>query len=982
MIQSVATAKRRFDVAAIEADLRGSVRGDVMTDVFSRGIHATDASHYQIMPTCVVVPLDEADCVAAVKVAQKYGLPVTARGAGTSLSGQTHGVGMVLDVSKHMDQVLEVNTGERWARVQPGVVRDRLNAQLKPEGLHFAPDPATGSRATVGGIIGNNSSGTRSILYGKAQENLLACRVLLSDGTVLDLDGCDWDRWCEKSARGDREGEIYAAVGRIIEANRDEIEARFPKVMRKVGGYNLDAFLSDPAEEGWNLSNLIVGSEGTLGVLLEAKIKLVENPKATALCVVHFEELLPSLTSLPEMLKHGPSAVELLDHFVIDEALRNPATKHLCHFIEGHPKAVQIVEFYGEDQADAAARAEAFAQAMKEAGVGFAQAVRRDPKEIAEAWDVRKLGLGLISNTPGPRKALDFVDDACIPVHHLAEYVERLLKVCEEEGTQAAVYAHASVGVLHIKPLIDLHYEEEQARMKRIAWAAFEMCKEYGGSWSGEHGDGLVRGEFVRPFFGDRVYSAFEEVKRVFDPDWLMNPNKVLDAPAMTEHLRYGEDYSLDVIRETEAKTNYHYRDQGGFALAVEQCNGVGACRKVGSGTMCPSYMATKDEEASTRGRANALRMAMSGQLGPEAMTDERMKEVLSLCLACKACKTECPNSVDMAKMKSDVLQMMHDKHGLPLGYRLMGDSPTAAKLVCGPLAPVVNFVQGLSPFKWLLEKLAGIDARRPTPKFASWSLQGWFKKRGERGQRATLGEVVLFDDTYASYFEPSQGKAAVGLLEACGYRVTLARAGCCQRPRLSKGMVRAAKRDGEKTLRNLLPYAEQGLPILCLEPSCASSLSDDLPDLIDDVELGKKVSPRVMMIDQFLAAEAEAGRLPVRLKAKFDKLLLHGHCHQKAIHGTKGMHTLLERAGDVSFSEVDSGCCGMAGSFGYEEYKVSEDVYRQRLGPAVEGRDAGTEVVACGMSCRHQISDFSGVKAHHWVEVMEVEPLDETKGS
>ncbi|MEQ9453537.1 MAG: FAD-linked oxidase C-terminal domain-containing protein [Phycisphaeraceae bacterium] len=975
MIQPAATTHRTFDLPAIERDLQAVTRGEVMTDIVSRGIHATDASHYQIMPTCVVVPVDEADCVAAVQVAAKHGLPVTARGAGTSLSGQTHGVGMVLDVSKHMDRVLEVNAEERWARVQPGVVRDRLNAELKSAGLHFAPDPATGSRATVGGIIGNNSSGTRSILYGKAQENLIGCRVLLSDGTVLDLDACDWDRWSAKSQQDDREGAIYRRVGQIIESNKQEIAARFPKVMRKVGGYNLDAFLSDPATMPWNLSDLIVGSEGTLGVLLEAKIKLVENPKATALCVVHFDELLPALTGLPAMLEHGPSAVELLDHYVIDQAMVNPATKDLCHFMEGHPKAVQIVEFYGMDKEDASQKAERFAEDMKSKGIGFAQAVRRDPKEIAEAWDVRKLGLGLISNTPGPRKALDFVDDACIPVEHLPAYVERLLKVCEEHGTSAAVYAHASVGVLHIKPLIDLHHEEEQQKMRAIAWAAFEMCKEYGGSWSGEHGDGLVRGEFVRPFFGDQIYHAFEEVKSLFDPAWLMNPNKILDAPSMTEHLRYGKEYRLDVIRETESKTNYHYRDQGGFAHAVEQCNGVGACRKVGSGTMCPSYMATKDEEASTRGRANALRMAMSGQLGVDAMTGERMKEVLELCLACKACKTECPNAVDMAKMKSDVLQMMHDQHGLPVGYRLMGDSPTAARLVCGPLAPVVNFVQGLTPFKWVLEKAAGIDSRRPLPKFASWSLQGWFRKRSRPASGTEKTEVVLFDDTYASYFEPSVGKAAVELLEACGYRVTLARAGCCQRPRLSKGMVRAAKRDGEKTLRNLDGYAKRTLPILCLEPSCASSLSDDLPDLIDDVELGQRVAPQVMMIDAFLAQEAEAGRLPARLKSRFDKLLIHGHCHQKALQSTAGMKSLLELAGGVSFHEVDSGCCGMAGSFGYEQYKVSKDVYDQRLGPAVEqSKTAGETVVACGFSCRHQVSDFGGVKAKHWVEVMAAE--------
>ena len=725
------------------------LRGEVHFDRMSCGLHATDASHYQMMPACVAVPRDEADCIAAVAAAGRSGVPITPRGGATSLSGQTFGPGLVLDVSKYMDQVLEVNVGQRWARVQPGVIRDLLNAQLAPHRLHFAPDPATGNRATVGGMIGNNASGTRSIVYGKTIDHVLSCRVVLADGTVMDLEPAGDDQWRRRSEGSTRAAEIYRGVSAIIAANRDEILARYPKVMRHVSGYNLDEFVDGAGYTGpiggrnldgprtWNLSNLIVGSEGTLACVLEAKLRLTPLPAATALAIVQFDDELASLRHVPEILAHPVSTVELLDELVIRESLVNATTRRLATFFEGQPKAVLIVEVFGSDAADAQRRIQDVVADLKSKGIGYAWPVRTDKQGQADVWSVRKLGLGLISNVPGPVKGQAFVEDACVPVEVLAEYIERLQGICRELDVPTTMYAHASVGVIHFRPRLDLHLPEHRRKMVEIANRAFELVCQYGGVFAGEHGDGLVRGEFIPRYYGPQLYEAFRQIKGLFDPGNVMNPGKIVDTPSMTSHLRYGDAYRPEAV-----PTLFHYREQDGFQRAVEQCNGVGACRKLDAGTMCPSFMATRDEEASTRGRANALRLAMSGQLGDDALASDRMKQVLDLCLACKACKSECPNAVDMARLKSEVLQMHHDRHGVPLGYRLIGDMPQMARWLAGPLAHVVNFVARLPGYGWLLEKMAGIDRRRAMPPFATRTLAQLLRARRGRARFQGWGRI------------------------------------------------------------------------------------------------------------------------------------------------------------------------------------------------------------------------------------------------
>ncbi len=963
----------------LEDILRSRVRGDNYFDEMSRGIHATDASHYQMMPTCVVVPRDEADCIEAVKIAAEFKLAITPRGGATSLSGQTFGEGMVIDVSKYMDNVFEVNADERWARVQPGVIRDVLNIELADSGLFFAPDPATGNRATIGGMIGNNSSGTRSVAYGKTIDHVISCRIVLTDGTVMELEGVDDDEWARRSSGTSREAALYRGVKTVIDDNHDEVLARYPKVMRRVSGYNLDEFVDGAGYTGpiggrsldghrtWNLSNLVVGSEGTLAFLLEAKVRLVPLPGAKALMVVHFEDEIESLRHVPAILEHEPSAVELLDDIVMSEALVNPSTRHMANFVEGRPRAVLIVEVSDVGAADAKRRIQSLAEALKQERIGYAWPILTDTQAQANVWAVRKLGLGLISNVKGPVKGQAFVEDACIPVEHLADYSERLLAICRELGLSISMYAHASVGVIHFRPMLDLHLDDQREKMVQIAEKAFEMVCEYGGIFAGEHGDGVVRGKFIPRFYGPTLYDAFRELKRLFDPDNLMNPGKVVETPSMVSHLRYGARYHAAAV-----ETLFHYREQGGFQLAVEQCNGVGACRKLDEGTMCPSYMATRDEEATTRGRANAMRLAMSGQLGGDALSSDRMKEVLDLCLACKSCKTECPNAVDMSRLKSEVLQMHHDKHGVPPGYWLIGGMPAMARLIAGPLAYLVNAVSKLPGYGWFMEKVAGMDRRRPQPPFATRPLASLLRARNAVSQAVGVdsGKVVLFNDTYASYMEPRVGLSSVELLEGCGYEVIMANAGCCQRPRLSKGLVRAAKRDGTRTMQKLDVYAKQGLSILCLEPSCASALADDLPDLVDDAAMGQRVAACIKMIDVFLEEEVAAGKI-APLTMDPGSYALHGHCHQKAEFGTAAIHNHFARVGDADCEEVDSGCCGMAGSFGYEHYELSQAVGEDRLFPAVrEAVREGKTILACGISCRHQLHDILDVKAKHWVEI------------
>jgi Fe-S oxidoreductase len=796
----------------------------------------------------------------------------------------------------------------------------------------------------------------------------MEAKVLLTDGTTMvfkELSAADYH---EKTKEKTREGEIYSNLQQIIEQHREEIKQRFPKVMRRVGGYNLDEFVYT---DRWNLAKVITGSEGTLAVTLELKLNLEPLPKFKSVAVVHFAELLEAIRAVEPMLPFRPSAIEILDQVVLRLSAENLTTQRLCHFIDGDPAAILIVEFYGDTLESVLERPKQMIAVLQQLNLGYAYPYFPAGKEYDDVWTLRKKGLGLMMGIKGEKKALSFIEDAAIPTAVLPEYIDKVLKICAKHNTDVSMYAHASVGVIHVQPLLDLRDEQDIINLKNITDETFDLVVEYGGSWSGEHGDGLVRSAYNERFFGPALYQAFRDVKRLFDPENLMNPGKIVDSQTIEKNLRYGIEY-----RDSEVKSTFHYRSENSFRESVHMCTGVGECRKMLGGTMCPSFKATRDEEHSTRGRANALRLAMSGQLDSKGLASERLHQVLDLCLSCKACKAECPSNVDMAKMKSDVLQIYYDEHGVKLRDRLVRDSSKTASHFSGFLSPLINSVQQAKWFRSAMEKIAGFDKRRVLPEYAREPFYKWFEKKSKDQLTNPSKKVVLFADTYLNFHEPNVGIGAVELLNSCGYEVVLANVGCCQRPRISHGFLREAKAEGTKTAEALRRFMDEGLKIVVCEPSCASALNDDLPDLIDDEPLAASLRANVVMIDKFLENESSSGRLGVEFESIAGNILIHGHCHQKSLYGTEGMSRLLDSSSHT-VKEIPSGCCGMAGSFGYESehYALSQKIGESILFPAVKSMKANTTLVANGFSCRHQIHHFTGVKPKHWVEVIRAKP-------
>lgn len=951
--------------AELERRLRASVRGEVRFDARARALYATDASPYRMAPVGIVVPLDEADVKAAVKAAHELKVPVLPRGGGTSLAGQTVAAALVIDFSKHLTGLLELNVSERWVRVQPGLVRDQLNAKLAQHRLQFTPDVATTDRANVGGMVANNSAGTRSIKYGKSVDQVIGLRVLLVDGTELELGPLSGAALDAKLAAPGREGDLYRAVRGLVESHAGEIAARYPKVMRRVGGYNLDE-LTEAGGEGqrpFNLAKVVSGSEGTLAVILELKLALHPVPARRLVSMVHFDSLTKAFQAVQHINRHGPSAVEIIDRDLILLGRENPAMAPHMRWVVGDPEAVLLVEFDGADLAECKAALARMEADPAVTALCYGSYVAEDPAEQKEIADFRRDGLGIYATMPGADKPTPSIEDAAIPVEHLHEYIPEVIEVCKKHGTRAVFYAHASVGVIHVRPLLDLKSPVGVEQYRGISEDVFELVVKYGGSWSGEHGDGLIRSYQNRRLFGDELYQAFKDLKHAFDPDGLMNPGKIVDAPAMTENLRYGADYpSVDV------PTIFDFSSQGGFLGAVEACTGVGACRKVGAGTMCPSYMGTRDEDNSTRGRANVLREALTGGL-PGGMTSKDVYEVLDLCLECKACKSECPSRVDMAKIKYEWLQHYYDEHGTPLSARAMGNVGRVAPLAQA-LAPIANFFLPMRPVRWLLEKTVGVDERRVLPRYAPQRFDAWFRRRPQPAP-GRLGQVALFADTWTMFNQPEVGRAAVAVLERIGYEVELVPYGCCGRPQISKGLAREAQRMARENVKTLHAYVERGVPVVGLEPSCVAAFTDDYPDLAPGPET-TAVAKNVRMLEEFLAKEWTKGRFkPEEVFTKgAGSVQFHGHCQQKSVLpvSASASRTVLEWVSS-EVKVLDAGCCGMAGSFGYAHHDLSMTIGEQRLFPAV--REHGGATAAPGFSCRHQIVDGTGKGAAHPIEVL-----------
>ena len=937
---------------------------EIKSDDLSLGLYATDASLYQIQPLAVAIPTCEADLINIVQITNKYNIAVLPRGSATSLAGQTTNQALIIDFTKYFDKMLDINAKEQFAIVHPGVVRDQLNTAVKDLGLHFAPDPATTSRATIGGMIANNSSGTKSIKYGKTIDHVLGLKVLLMDGTILHLGELSPDQYEAKCKQTDREGEIYRSFRKIIFEHSIAIETAYPKVMRRVNGYPLDEFIHT---NRWNLAKIFAGSEGSLGIILQAKVNLEPIPKYKAAFTVHYDDRMAAIREVNKMIAFDPAAIEMLDFNVFEQSVKNNMTKSLHQrLITGVPQATLSVEFFCLSQDELDQRIAEFTDWLKNNSAAYAYPILRTAAELDDSWALRKNGLGLLMGDPAGRKPIPFIEDQAIPLEHLADYIQEVLDLCKKYGVETILYAHASVGVLHVRPSLDMTSQSDIDLMKIISDDVFHLVKKYKGAWSGEHGDGRNRGPRLKDFFGDEVYQCLKDVKAIFDPKYLLNPGVIIDVPPMDQHLRYGADYSDNTYDFV-----YKYRKDHSFGALVHNCSGVGACRNHVGGTMCPSFKATSNEADSTRGRANALRLAISGQLGFDGLTDPKVLDTLDLCLSCKACKSECPSNVDMAKLKSEVLQKKFDEGKITLREKAINANVDMVSKIAGWKAPFVNFVQGTSIFKYVAEKVLKVDRRRTLPSYTTETLESWYKKHYK--SQGNTQKVALFADTYINYHEPQVGKAAIKLLTDCGYNVVLASVGCCQRPRISNGFLKEAKTEGTAVAEKLLPYIKQGMKIVVCEPSCTSALIDDLPDLIEDINLSNALKSNVMAMDVFLADALASGQLKGKFVAKADHILLHGHCHQKASFGTSGMKDIYQ-TGTAKCNEPDSGCCGMAGSFGYEveHYDVSKKISELVLIPAIKAAGNETLVVANGFSCRHQIHDFAGKKAVHWVESVE----------
>jgi FAD/FMN-containing dehydrogenase/Fe-S oxidoreductase len=944
-----------------EAELQKHVDGEVRFDRTSRLLYSTDASIYQIEPVGVVLPRHRGDAQAVIEVARRLGLTILPRGGGTSLAGQAVGRSIVMDFSRYMNQVLEVNQDELWCRVQPGVVQDELNAHVRDMGLQFGPDTSTSNRATLGGMIGNNSSGAHSLTYGKTLDHVLELTVLLSDGSEAVLRDLTAEQLARKSQEDSIEGRACREVAALAQRHKDEISARFPKIMRRVSGYNLDEFIKP---QPFNLSRMIVGSEGTLATVVEAKMRLVPKPKWTAMDVIHFHDDIEALECAQLVLQTAPYAMESTDKMVLNLARGNIEQSRKLGFVQGTPDSLLMVEYAGDTQEEVRDRVLKLEELRKRERIGYAATQAFKPEEVKAIWGVRKAGLGLLLGIKGDKKPIAFVEDTAVAPERLPEFIRRFREIVSRHDTVAGYYGHCSVGCMHIRPLINLKEPGETAKMVSIANAVSDLVLEFNGALSGEHGDGLARSHFNEKLFGPVLYDAFRRIKRVFDPHNIMNPGKIVEAPAMTESLKIGPGYQT-----WQPDTRLDFTGQGGFARAVEMCSGMAECRKKLEGTMCPSYMVTLDEEHSTRGRANALRAVLSGKLPHEEFTGKRLHAVMDLCLECKACKAECPSNVDMAKLKYEFLDHYHRANGLPLRNRIFGAIDRINR-AGSRLAPFSNWLANTSANRWLLERCAGIDRRRPLPAFAAKTFEGWFNDHTFEGS-GEAGEVVLFQDTFNNFNTPSVAIAATRLLERNGYRVRLAAKRCCGRPMISKGMLAQAKENALWNVQQLISFADKGIPIVGLEPSCLLTLRDEYPELLRTEE-ARTVGKGSYLLEEFLTGEIAARSLELGRPGSGRKLLFHGHCHQKALVGTAPSVNLLKTAG-FEVSEIDSGCCGMAGSFGFERehYDLSVKIGSRRLVPAIKSAPREVEIAAPGISCRQQIAHLTGRQAKHPAELL-----------
>jgi FAD/FMN-containing dehydrogenase/Fe-S oxidoreductase len=955
------------DAPDLERRLRGALEGGVRFDAYSRHLYAQDASAYAIEPIGVCFPRHADDVAAAIALCAELGVPVLPRGGGTSLAGQCVARALVLDLSRHMRAIVDIDMGARRARVQPGVIQEELNRTAGKLGLQFGPNTSTANRATLGGMIGNNSAGSQSIKYGMTIDAVERLDVVLSDATRARLEAVSEDERAARAAAGTLEAALYRDLPGVVERHRDALRG-YPRHWRQAGGYRLDRIVS--GDGVFNPAKVVVGSEGTLATVVEAEVALVPVAKNRVMAVGHFESTAEAIAATGDAMEQDATSVELLDRFILDLSRRKLEFRSLGDILEGDPDALLFVELEGDDEDEVIARLDALVAAWSEHGHGYHTLRATDPAARAAVLEVRKSGLGLLmAASRGSRRPLAFIEDTAVPPEKLNDYVADFKAILDARDLTAGFYGHCSVGCLHIRPFVDLRAADGIAVMREVADEIAELVLRYGGVNASEHGDGLVRSPFNRRMFGDELYEAMREVKRLFDPRGLLNPGKIVDAAPLTENLR---DPALPPA--PPLVTTLHFDGAEGMRTAADRCMNIGLCRKTQTGVMCPSYMATLEEDHATRGRANALVRALSQPDPHAALGDERLHEILDLCLECKACKRECPLDVDMASLKSEFLSHYQEIHGTPLRSRAFG----AIRLLNragAALAPVSNLAPRLPGARALLERTLGIARERPLPRFERETLLRWDAHRERRATEAPRGDVILLADSFTTFTEPAIGRAAVELLERAGWRVRLQSAGCCGRASLSKGLLDQAQRMARAMVDRLADEARRGTPIVGVEPSCLLTLRDEYLALLPGDARAEAVAEQARLVADLLVDAIDAGDLALRADSApaGKRIVFHGHCHEKAGVGTEASRALLERIPGAEVVELDAGCCGMAGSFGFEaeHYEISRAVGELRLFPALREEPADTVVAATGVSCRQQIGHFAGRAARHPVELV-----------
>jgi len=944
----------------IEATLRADIKGEVLFDAFSRVLYSTDASNYQIEPVGVVIPRSIDDVIKTTEIAFAYKTPILPRGGGTSLAGQAVGNALVIDFSRYLNKFIKLDEETSTVRVEPGIYLEQLNNHLKRHNLMFGPDPSTARIATVGGVIGNNATGAHSILYGMAGDNLMGAKAVLSDATVINFSPLDESGLRAKASQQSTEGRLYKSLISLRERYRDTIRNDFPKHWRRASGYSLPYLL----DNNFNPAQLLASSEGTLAVATEFTLKLVPLPLHTGLVLLQFDNLVEAMETVPLILVQNPSAIELIDRMLISLTKGHRGYSSLLSFLEGDPAAVLAVEFYGDTVNEVEKKTSNLIDHLRFHKINTSITKALTQAAQANFWSIRKAGLGLLMSKRGDYKPIPCIEDVSVPVENLAGYVRDILEIINRLGTEAGFYGHASAGCLHVRPLVNLKTVEGISVMKELTDEALKLAIRYGGVMSGEHGDGIQRSYLNKMLFGKEIYGAMCDLKAAFDPEGRLNPGKVVNASSPVDNLRYDQSY-----RTHEIRTYLDWSSDGGFLRAVEMCNGQGVCRKIGGGIMCPSYMSTKDEMDTTRARANALRAVLSGRMPLEEMKSDQMHRVFDLCLECKACKRECPSSVDVAKMKMEFLANYHEAHGRTFRDLFFGYVHEFSRC-SAPFSVIANPLIK-NRFTRLILSGLGIHPDRELPGFSRDKFVDWFYNRAKK--TTTLNKVIYFHDTWVSFYYPQIGKAAVKLLEAMGFEVILVtKRVCCGRPMLSKGLIKPARSCAKNNAELLSPYIRQGIPVIGTEPSCILTFRDEYPDLLPGNDDAKNLAENSYLLDEYLSKNERTKFLNISWKSLGPSVFFHGHCHQRALVGIEASIELLKLAG-CSVTESGAGCCGLAGSFGYEKehYKISESIGEDRLFPAVRESTTDTVIAVTGVSCKQQIEHFTGRKPRHVAEVL-----------